>query len=439
MSTRDPSQLSVGIVGAGPAGLTFAYHLSQLGVRDITVFDRDDAVGGQSVTRELDGVPVELGTCYLSAGYIMPASIIRETGCSVERMPPATVLDERGHERERDDPPLWLVARYVGEWLRWYARGQLQRPSEADNALRLDRWLHARGLRELSTDFTFSAGLTAQLYGPLDAVSAHSGMTWLRPSLFVTGRLSATYVIPEGFGTFWRRLAQQLGVRLELGVEVEAVVASADGPSVELAAPRSERRHFDLIYIGCPLDGLEHPLRPALDRHEGFEDSAVYSAIWRARGWPSFAPSRCYLPACVTGEPGRVLTVRRVGGRDGLGVGQLAAYAVRGRTAAEHREQVLADLREIVGLRDIELVEDRTWRYNIRYAPAQLRAGVPVLIDANQGRGGVWYGGGALAHWNVDSITDQNHTLARRVARALELDWRARLRLVRIDELVRDL
>ena len=92
-----------------------------------------------------------------------------------------------------------------------------------------------------------------------------------------------------------------------------------------------------------------------------------------------------------------------------------------------------------MGLKDIEILHERLWRYNIRYTPEQLRSGVPQAIDKAQGEGNVWYAGGALSHWNVDSITDGSHRLVGRFARKLGLPWRERMRLFRWDDLLRDL
>ena len=56
-------------MGAGPSGLTLAWYLHMLGIRSVHLFEAGEDVGGQSVTVDVGGVPVELGTCYLTTGY----------------------------------------------------------------------------------------------------------------------------------------------------------------------------------------------------------------------------------------------------------------------------------------------------------------------------------------------------------------------------------
>jgi protoporphyrinogen oxidase len=50
----------VGIIGAGPAGLTAAYRLQQLGA-DVTVYEAADTVGGLARSFDLWGQRVDLG------------------------------------------------------------------------------------------------------------------------------------------------------------------------------------------------------------------------------------------------------------------------------------------------------------------------------------------------------------------------------------------
>ena len=72
-ASRAPRQLSIGVIGAGLAGLTAAYRLQQQG-HDVTVYEARDRVGGRTFTwREADGSYEELG-----------GSNIRDGGKAVE-------------------------------------------------------------------------------------------------------------------------------------------------------------------------------------------------------------------------------------------------------------------------------------------------------------------------------------------------------------------
>src|SRR5437660_10771948 len=57
-----PPDLSVVVIGAGPAGLTAAYQLMKAGhARAVTILESDDVVGGLSRTVERDGWRFDIG------------------------------------------------------------------------------------------------------------------------------------------------------------------------------------------------------------------------------------------------------------------------------------------------------------------------------------------------------------------------------------------
>ncbi|MHC4450849.1 MAG: protoporphyrinogen/coproporphyrinogen oxidase [Planctomycetota bacterium] len=458
--------MRVAIIGTGPSGLTLAYYLKSLGIESVQLFEARDEVGGQSLTHDIDGFPVEMGTVYLTTGYILAKKIAKEVGCPAKVLPPATVLDEKGEVFVPDRPRTSLLIRYIGSWLRWYFRGQLRAPSDPDNALSFAEWLHRRGYAELERGFAFTAGTTAQLYGPLDAITAHSGMNWVRPSLLLTGMLDRVGHIPQGFQNMWKRLAEHLGYPIRFGQRIDAV--RPVGSKVELHY-KGERidEPFDHVFLACPLDHfeshpvagvagspldrIEHPLSSALrERFTPFDATEVYSAGWRATNWPAHVPSRAYLPAATTGAVGPLLTIRQYGNNEGRSVGQLCSYALPDESAVEdrlannaqrlekNREQVLADMREIVGLKEIEIVHERLWRYNIRYSRQQMEDRLPLFLEKSQGEQNVWYTGGALSHWNIDAITDYNHHLARRFAKRTGLPLLTRLKLLRFGQILTD-
>ncbi len=471
MSTLD--NLRVAIIGAGPSGLTLGYCLKVLGLKSVEFFDAQSDVGGQSVTVNVEGVPVELGTVYLTDGYVLARKIAKSVGCPAEVLPPASVLDDAGNFIDPDTPRFSLLARYIFHWLRWYFGGQMRAPTRPDNALTFGDWLRRRGLGELARGFAFSAGCTAQLYGPIEDISAHSGLNWMRPSLFLTARLKDVARIPKGFQTMWKKLREHLGFHVHRA-QIDAVRPVRDGKGyrVELHSEGTDGKKacqtFDHVFLACPLDyledhpvddcvgnpwhRLEHPLTEAFrTRYSPFAATEVYSGAWTAEqaSWrKKEAPSRCYLPAASTEERGPLLTVRNYDLDAERAVGQFCSYAFVDAPLEEgqddqarlerNRDRVVDDMRRIVRLRNIEIRHDRLWRYNIRYSQQQLAEGLPMFIEASQGKQHVWYAGGTMSHWNIDAITDYSLLLVKRFARQIDAPFFARLKLRRMGSLFSD-
>jgi protoporphyrinogen oxidase len=61
MPLTNPPNDPVVVIGAGPAGLTAAYELARRGVRDVTILEADDVVGGISRTVVRDGFRFDIG------------------------------------------------------------------------------------------------------------------------------------------------------------------------------------------------------------------------------------------------------------------------------------------------------------------------------------------------------------------------------------------
>ena len=454
--THRTTDSRIAIVGAGPAGLSLAWYLSQLGFTSVELFDSAAEPGGQSHTVDVDGTPIEMGTCYLSDGYIIAREIADAAGTPAKRLPPPSFVDAHGKVYPPSMPSTWLIVRYLLHWFWWYLGGQMGRPTRPANALPFDAWLRQVGLGELATSSVFADACTAQLYGPVPDVTAHNGLSWVRPSLLLTGIREDTAHIPAGFQNMWRRLASKLGYRMRLGCAVSEVRPAADGQGVNvILADSSATERFDHVFVACPLDGtavnngvgVRTPLSALLrDGYAPFDDTPVYSAIWRASAWPSEVPSRCYLPACADGERGRLLTIRQYATTGSDWIGQLCAYAVLPKsgdpeqsTLGDTRDRIVRDMKEIVGLRDVQILQDRVWRYSIRYSGEQLKQQLPGAISKFQGIGNVWYSGGGLSHWDVDMISNFSQSLAWRFAGSVGMSLFARLRIVQLKDLIRDL
>ncbi len=224
----------IAIIGAGPSGLTLAYYLKGLGFESVKFFEALNQVGGQSITYNTEGIPVEIGTVYLTDGYVLAKHIAKGVGCPAEMLPEAIVLGDKGQLIKPKLPKTFDVVRYIYHWLWWYFTGQMRAPKHKDNAIRFAAWLEKKNLKTLSHGFSFSAGLTAQLYGPIKDISAHSGLNWMRPSLFYTARKGRTAHIPQGFQNMWENLGHSLAYPIEFESKIDKVQPMPDGNRVEL-------------------------------------------------------------------------------------------------------------------------------------------------------------------------------------------------------------
>ncbi len=87
----------IAIIGAGPAGITLALELKDIGFQDVTVFG--DFGEAQCRTLEVDGVVADVGTCYVHSGYwntVKP--LVKRYGFHLNYLPDATLANDDLHK-----------------------------------------------------------------------------------------------------------------------------------------------------------------------------------------------------------------------------------------------------------------------------------------------------------------------------------------------------
>jgi hypothetical protein len=416
-NTMSKYNKSIAIIGAGPAGVTLANELCNQGYKNISLIDKAPDVGGQSTTLFINGHKSELATCYLSVGYRSTMQLIKSVGFTIKKLPQPTLINEQGKKTPKPRPPLISIIKYLFKWYAWKRHGQIAFPNDAQNALPFNQWLKKNNSNELVNDFTFTAGLTAQLYGPVDKITAYNGLQWMTPSLFLSGKFGLIYEIKEGFQCLWKAIVKKNNIKTILNTEVSKVVGSEKGAQVTVVKDGEVLQlAFDSVVVSTPLNKIQTPLSSLLSGQLNFDYTYAYSAIWKGNNWPSHIESRAYLPACMTGEMNKLLSARKDGMIEGKSTGQLVGYVPKNIKKDDVSDIFIKDFENTLGVTNLEIVEDRLWEYNIRYSPSQILEGVPEKINNAQGENNIWYTGGALSHWNVESIINFNKALARRMA-----------------------
>lgn len=77
----------VAVIGGGIAGLTCAWDLQRAGV-DVTVFEREESVGGRMRTRSRDGLAFDLGANFLVGAYRQVTEMARQLGIGLHCVSP---------------------------------------------------------------------------------------------------------------------------------------------------------------------------------------------------------------------------------------------------------------------------------------------------------------------------------------------------------------
>lgn len=416
-------ELRVGVIGAGPAGLSLAKCLREAGYHNVVLFEKSGDVGGKSHTLEWEGYACDLGTCYTALGYGRVHAWLAEYGLTTV---PCQVVYLDGRPVTRY--PLQGVAprEALGQLLRYsYHRRRFRRGRMAPEEYSLPalEWLRRRRLGVIER--VMHLAITGMGYGYLDEVPIYHPFHFVDPALLLGCVKGWVYEVPEGWQTLWRRMSADFEVHLH--TPPTRIERSPAGVTVHTA---SGAHPVDQLVVSIPLDdarGLMEmtPLEESIARSIRWTDyvtTLVVSGSWfgdpegarfvRGRIDSASAPTAGHLMGA------KRLSAARAGGRPGRPA-YVCYQRAGGFSDAELLEILRADLREQGATLD-EVVVQKRWRYMPTLSPEALRQGIVARMREVQGRNRTWYTGASFSHENVRDIVDFNHALARRIAAATD-------------------
>lgn len=414
------NEKTIAIIGAGPAGITCALELKKRGFKNITIFGKFEEAQCRSL--HIGGVVADVGTCYLHSGYwntVKP--LVREFGLHLNYLEAPTLINDRGETprlrlHEKVETLLGLLF-FIGlsfKWLFTYRSEKSRR-----YGVPMEDYLRAHRLGKFSQSFVLGPGGIAQGYGFLDEVTAYGAFRWFRPSIFVTvvaNKLRrGTATIREGYGVLFQKILSGLNHRPELA---RSVAPSEIGPrpTVAVTTEGGEALFFDHVVVACPPGKVQSPLSSVLPPGS-VRSTRFFSFLWTSATPPWFADRVYFTDEIRSKSRDKILSFRVYGQTDeGLYVYWGAGYATE-NTPKPMLETRLRTQIEQSCRTDIERVHFfEVFDYNLRFSAGAVRDGLHLTIDRMQGQGNIWYTGGLLSHWDVDSIQEHNRSLATQLA-----------------------
>lgn len=88
----------IAVIGAGPSGLVAALELQENGYKNITVFEKEDSVGGKVKTLEVDGFKIELGAILTTANYKTINKLAKKFDIDIEVFDSAMMVRTKNDE-----------------------------------------------------------------------------------------------------------------------------------------------------------------------------------------------------------------------------------------------------------------------------------------------------------------------------------------------------
>ena len=435
----------IGIVGAGPGGLSLARLLQDRGHTDFVIFERTDRVGGKSFSYNYLGLAHELGTCYLIANYVHVFPWMEEFGIGLFPLkkhllvqPDGTVTDFIDYVQQGSKlRTFWQMFRYSLDWMIFYISertGWGRKRFNRDVARSYGHWLRHRGYDAIER-FALRA-VTVMGYGALSKVPALAGLRWNTPGLLFGAASIDAFEPCLGWGGMWAGMAAAGNMDIRLGTSVLRAARQGSGYSIETQGSDGSRKteQVEHLVITTPLDECA----PWFDLPPAAQEIAK-SVVWKdyvttlvvAEGWFRDSDTRCFEAHAMAAEGadiGHMIVARRTGDKvPDLPPGRPDVYVTyQYAEPAFSNEKMLEILKQDIaadGGRVTHVEIQKRWKYSPELTHDAIRAGAVWKMRDLQGHDNLWFSGASFSHESVVNIVNFNEDLVAQILRAQGSDY----------------
>ena len=420
MNIRNPLR-KIAVIGAGPAGILAAIELQDAGYENITIYGKFEEA--QCRTKHVENVTADVGTCYVHFGYFNTIKkLVKRFDIHIKYLEaqPKSVNSTNVHAAvfpsviEKILTYLrlfyFLLHAFIWKFLKHSYLGQLL------YGISFEKYLRRVGLSGMIKSFVLGPGGVAQGYGFLKDVNAYRLFQWFRPTIFMTPimnkRKKGTGVIAEGYGTLFKRAYDSISNHREM--LIHSVMPSENG-RVKIEAENGKEEFYDSVIVACPLQNIQTPVSNLFQKGTT-QSTPFFSYLWTSESAPHFE-DRIYILDYINENKTDVLSTVRLWGKTDSGK---YLYWGAGYASEQTANETLKQKLEAQANKELELPVSsceffEVFDYNVRFSAAAIRDGIHLKVRKAQGKNNIWYSGGMLSHWDVDSIHEFDIGLVKKI------------------------
>jgi predicted NAD/FAD-binding protein len=427
----------IGIVGAGPAGLSLAKLLREKGYKNITLLEATERVGGKALSVNHDGVEYNLGACYVTTGYGLVRKWLKEYDIESKRQVKPTYV---GQENEKIDFIPYLMEgtnplsallqciRYVALWSKFYIHTEVKREISNKYLEQLSMpavdWFSQHRIPFIAKPCR--RGYQVMGYGVLEKVPMLHVLRWVTPTLLMSGIFNLLFEV-RGFETLFTKIAKDFDVRLK-----EPVIEVLKKNDIFEVSTSLNHYQFDTLVMACDLDSVKNGLELINSKVADVKNALDYklwvvrlAEIQRDEGDTFYQEEVVNFPnAWEEVADGKTVGFRKsifdatsteeqVIKRDTYLTGQV--YFDDKAFSEEHSMNMLGDELKRRGGDIKQIHGSHITRYSPTYTPESIRSDLLKTMRAMQGESKMYFTGATFSHESVKNIVNFNRYLADKI------------------------
>jgi hypothetical protein len=399
----------VAVIGAGISGLTAAYELLLLGY-EVTIFEREDRVGGKIRSEEVDGYAFDIGAVVVPSSNSHYLNVKELLGTlEVDDCRKVLSYEVIQYSKERLNlcyPKLKaLLTKYltnVGY------HNVISEPGVTSLPLLLER-------NDLSAPSVEGIVYTVCGYGYLDDDSIPA-IHFLR---FITesGLFSNLTYFPKGFQQLTDALANYLiskGVNVHLSSNITKIVRAESAVEIQLS-DSSSSQIFSHLVVSCPSEKIASLLSNPSESEVKLMKAIQYLDYCSFLIEFNYLPSKTHLFAAHKDAPvGHFVDVIIQHPNIPIGIFQL--YKTNEMTLESLVADIELDMKRLFGdnIHIVKVHSMHQWDYMPHYSIEHTKEGYYELFESIQGENNTFYCGGLFNLELVEACISFSRDLVRR-------------------------
>jgi len=425
--------LDVAIVGAGASGLTAANYLKEKG-HSVTIFEKNDRVGGKVYSFKIDDTKIELGALLITEEFTTINSLVRIYGPQPQILPSEILfLTKNNHWRNFKGysaiGPIRTLKQYK-RLLKMYERfpelntPQLVSTIHPDLFIPLDKFAKKYGFYEVLPPFVMSLSASGYLYP--EVIPAYYALKLFKTiapvgikgyvadlNPFSSPYLKGLRYFKNGYSKLWENIASHFEVKLN-----EEVLSIEDG---KLTTTKGSYQ-FDKVIVSTDIPTarsiIMKPSRElvvfanSLTKHR-FLVSIIKTKDLSDRDHHSFF----FYPNMTVLRVNHIQSMVNFWNNDELYV---TYQSLDDQISWEEAEAILAkDLSLSLGVKKFEILKKVEWPYFHHIPTGGFTAEVAAALKNLQGQDGIYFVGESLNFESTESAAENAKWVIEKYFRAM--------------------